>query len=247
MDDIYEQITNQFEFLKDLGLTFDYCETNGKLGDRVLKKFTYNNHLTKKRIEFVYCVLENYQRLYGYLVNYNLTSDDSIEIHNNLSFDRLKCFFDEGEEIIFFGNKQFELKYKLYEYKLITERFIPYVITDRWVDYNELIENIKKVYTVALETTDYNGWISQIKSDEFIRNVLSVTFDSSKEPVYETYGLRLSSKDGIQFHISHGYKSRDDDGFDIKVFYPDKKTETYEFLNAGTDKVIQFIKQMVST
>ena len=246
MNEIYLEITQQFDFLKDFGLLFNYEEAVGKLGDREIKKFIYANPTLQKKIEIVYCTADNPSNLYGFLIKYNSENKDPQDVYNNISFNRLRCFFKEGGDIIFFGNEQYTLSYKLKEFKLIIDKFITCVISNDWVDYNKLLDHERKIYVLTLEPKNHYSWAEDIKSNEVIKDLTTVIYDSSIEPPYETYGLRLKSKNGLSFHITHGYKSRDEDGFAIHVLHPNNKTEEHEFMNTGTNKVVQFIRQMVS-
>lgn len=247
MKNIYSDIVRQFDFLKDYGLVFNYSESNGKLGDRHLQKFSYANPVLEKKIEIVYCTTNMNARLYGFLVNSNFKNRNQLDPQNFIPFDRLRCFFGEGSDIIFFGNQQYDFSYKLKEFKLVVKRFLSCLISKDWVDYEELLNHEKKIYVLTLEPQKYDIWANEIKDNDFIKKNTIVTYDASLEPPYEAYGLKLRSKNDIVFHITHGWKSRDEDGFSIQVTKSDKKTENHELMNVGTPKVVNFIKEMVST
>ena len=247
MNDIFTEITTQFDFLKNYGLDFNYSESNGKLNDRHIQKFSYDNPNLGKKFEFVYCRTNFYQHLYGFLVKSNKNNENSLDAKNFIPFNRLRCFFGEGGDIIFFGSQQEDFVYKLKEFKLVVERFLPCVISNDWVDYEELLNHEKEIYVLTLEPKNYYIWIDEIKSSNFIKSDIKVTYDASLEPPYEAIGLKLKSKNDIEFHVTHGYKSRDEVGFSIQVTYPDKKVENHELMNVETTKVVEFIKQMVST
>ena len=247
MNDIYSEITKQFDFLNDYGLDFNYFESNGKLGDRHIQKFTYDNINLGKKFEIVYCTTNLNSTLHGYIVKYDIKHKNQLDPEKFIPFDRLRCFFEEGGDIIFFGNAQYDFSYKLKEFKLVAEKFLACVISNDWVDYDELLSNEKRIYVLTLEPKNYYIWADEIKENDFIRNHLIVTYDASIEPPYEAYGLNLKSKNDIDFHITHGYKSRDDVGFSIQVTQADKKTENHELINVETLEVVEFIKKMVST
>ncbi len=135
MSEIYSAITGQFDFLKGYGLVFDYVESKGKLGDRYLKKFSYCNINLGKKFEIVYCTTDLYSRLHGYLVKSDLENKNQLDPQNIIPFDRLRYFFEEGGEVIFFGNEQFDFLYKLKELKLVAERFLTCVISNSWINY----------------------------------------------------------------------------------------------------------------
>jgi hypothetical protein len=247
MNEIYSQITKQFDFLISLGLKFTYSETTGKLGDRNIQKFTYDNPVLKKRFEVVYCTGDPLRKLFGFLIKYTSNEQNPQNVKDNISSDRLRCFFEEGSKIIFFGMKQYEFAYKLEELKLVANKFLDCITTDKWIDYNELLTNEKKIYVLTLEPKNYYLWADEIKSNAFIKKFMTVVYDASQEPSYEAYGLRLKSNNGLVFHITHGYKSRDEVGCNVQVIRPDDKTENYDFMNEGSNKVVEFIKQTVST
>jgi hypothetical protein len=247
MDDINSQITKHFDFLKECGLVFNYTESNGKLGDRKIQKFTYDNLSLGKKFEIVYCTTNFYSSLYGFLIKSDKKNNNPLDPHNFIPFDRLRCFYDEGGEIIFFGNEQNDLSYKLKEFKLVIDKFLTCATSNDWVDYSELLKHEKKIYVLTLEPKNNFIWADELKADNFVKNSIDITFDASVEPPYEAYGLKLKSKNNIEFHITHGYKSRDDVGFSIQVTFPDKKSEEHELMNVGTKKVVELIKQMVST
>jgi hypothetical protein len=247
MTDTYLQVTQYFDFLKDFGLHFTYTQSKGKLDDRDIEKFTYDNPILQRKFEIVYCTANVHPTLYGFLIKYNSTNKNPQDPESNISFDRLRCFFEEGNEIIFFGNKQYEFSYKLKELKLVIEKFINCVTSKRWIDYEELVANERKIYGLTLEPKNFYIWADEIKSSDFIKKATTIIYDSSNEPPYETFGLRLKSTNGIVFHITHGYKSRDEDGCSVQVIRPNNKTESHEFMNVGTNKVIEFITQTVST
>ena len=247
MTDVYIQITQQFDYLKDLGLVFTYSESKGKLGDRNIQKFIYDNPTLKKRIEVVYCTGDPLKKLFGFLIKYNSNEHNPQNVKDNISFDRLRCFFEEGGKITFFGMRQYDFEYKLEELKLVVEKFINCITTEKWIDYDELLANEKKIYVLTLEPKNYYLWADEIKSNDFIKKFMTVVYDASTEPPYEAYGLRLKSGEGIEFHITHGYKSRDDIGFSIQITHLDKKTENQELMNVGTIELVEFIKKMVST
>lgn len=246
MNDTYLQITQQFDFLKDFGLHFTYTQSMGKLDDRVIQKFTYDNPTLQKKFEFVYCTANVHPTLYGFLIKYSSTNQNAQDPESNIPFTRLKCFFKEGGDIIFFGNEQYEFSYMLNEFKLVIEKFINCVTSIRWIDYNELLANERKIYILTLEPKNDYLWAEEIKSDNFIKKATTTIYDFSIEPPYEAYGLRLKAKNEIVFHITHGYKSRDENGCSVQVMRPNSKTEIHEFMNVGTNKVVEFIRQTVS-
>jgi hypothetical protein len=247
MTDTYLQITRQFDFLKDFGLHFTYIQSKGKLDDRDIQKFTYDNPTLQRKFEIVYCTANVHPILYGSLIKYSSTNKNPQDPESNIPFTRLRCFFEEGSDIIFFGNEQYDFSYKLKEFKLVIEKFINCVTSVRWIDYNELLANESKIYTLTLEPKDNYLWAEQIKSDNFIKKETTTIYDSSNEPPYEAFGLRIKAKNDIVFHITHGYKSRDEDGCSVQIIRPNSKTENHEFMNEGTNKVIEFIRQTVST
>ena len=246
MTDIYLQITRQFDFLKDFGLHFTYTQSKGKLDDRDIQKFTYDNSTLQKKFEIVYCTANVHPTLYGFLIKYSSTDKNPQDPENNIPVTRLRCFFEEDGEIIFFGNDQYDFSYKLKEFKLVIEKFINCVTSVKWIDYNELLANERKIYTLTLEPKNHYLWADEIKSDSFIKKATTTIFDSSTEPPYEAFGLRLKAKKEMVFHITHGYKSRDEDGCVVQIIQPNK-TETHEFMNTRTNTVIEFIRQTVST
>jgi len=245
MTDFYSHITRQFDFLKDYGLHFTYTQSKGKIDDRDIQKFIYDNPALQRRFEIVYCTANIYPPLYGFLINYSSYVKDRPDTECNISFDRLRCFFDEGSDIIFFGIEQYDFSYKLKEFKLVIDKFISCVTSETWIDYNELLVNERKIYTLTLEPKNNYSWAEEIKSNDFIQKATTIIYDSSKEPPYEAFGLRLKTNQTV-FHITHGYRSRDEDGFTVQVIRSNNKSESHEFMNTGTGKVIEFIKQEVS-
>lgn len=246
MNEIYSQITKQFDFLINLGLRFTYSETIGKLGDRNIQKFTYDNLELKKRFEIVYSTGDPLRKLYGFLIKYTANEQYPQNVEDNISFDRLRCFFKEGSKIIFFGMEQYEFAYKLEELKLVADKFLNCITTDKWFDYNKLLANEKKIYTLTLEPKDVYLWADEIKSSAFIKKFMTIVYDASQEPPYEAYGLSLKSNNGFVFHITHGYNARDEVGCNVQVIQPDDKTENHDFMNEGSNKVVEFIKHTVS-
>jgi hypothetical protein len=247
MTELYSKIIQQFDFLQNVGLNFKYSQFEGKLGDRNIQKFTYDNPGLQKKFEIVYCEADKFPSLFGSIIKYSQANKNPLDPQLNIPFDRLRCFFDEGSEIIFFGLEQYDLSYKLSEFKLIIEKFISCVTQNDWVDYGELLDHERKIYVLTLEPKNHYVWLQQIKSNDFIRSMMEVTYDSSTEPPYEAFGLRLKSKKGLQFHITHGYKSRDDVAFNLTVIWPDNSSKTYEFINVDEEKVVKFIQEQVCT
>ena len=243
MNEIYSQITTQFDFLTSLGLKFTYSETTGKLGDRNIQKFTYDNPVLKKRFEVVYCTGDPLKKLFGFLIKYTSNEHTPKNVKDNISFERLRCFFDEGGKITFFGTKQYDFEYKLEELKLVVDKFLDCITTEKWIDYDELLAHEKKIYALTLAPQNYYVWADEIKSSDFVKKFMTVVYDASQEPPYEASGLRLMSKNGLVFHITHGYKSRDESGYNVQIIGPDNKIENLDFMDEGTNKVVEFIKQ----
>ena len=243
MNEIYSQITKQFDYLISLGLKFTYRETTGKLGDRNIQRFTYDNPVLKKRFEVVYCTGDPLKKLFGFLIKYTPNEQKPQNVKDNISFDRLRCFFDEGGKITFFGMKQYDFEYKLKELKLVVDKFLDCITTEKWIDYDELLANEKKIYALTLEPKNYYLWAEEIKSSGFVKKFMTVVYDGSQEPSYEASGLRLRSKNGLVFHITHGYKSRDESGYNVQIIRPDNEIENHDFMNEGTNKVVEYFKQ----
>ena len=247
MNDIYSEITKQFNFLKDFGLVFNYAESQGKLGDRHIQKFTYENINLRKKFEIVSCKTDFNSRLHSYLVKTDGKNKNQLDPKKFIPFERLRCFFEEGGDIIFFGNAQDEFSYKLKEFKLVAEKFLACLTSNDWIDYEALLRNEMRIYFITLEPKNNYIWADQIKENDFIKTQMTVTYDASLEPPYEAHGLKLKSKNNIEFHITHGWKSIDDDAFAIQVTDANKKTQNHELLNVGSVEVIEFIERMVST
>ncbi len=245
MNKIFLQITKQFDYLLSHGLQFTYSETTGKLGDRSIQIFSYENTMLNRRFELVYCNFGQLQNLFAFIVKYSKDDQNPKNVKDNISFDRLRCFFEDGDNIIFFGIKQYDFLYKLGEIRLVLDKFLDCIITERWIDYEELLANEKKIYVLTLEPKNNYLWANEIKSFDFIQKSTTVIYDSSQEPSYEAYGLRLKSKNGIIFHITHGYKSRDDVGYGLQIIRQNNETENHEFFNEGTKSLIEFIQQTI--
>lgn len=245
MTDLYFKITNQFDYLIDYGLVFTYSKSNGKLGDRIIEKFTFENPKSRKKFEIVYCSGNSFPRLYAFLIQVN--EENLLDPKNFIPIDRLRCFFKEGGDIIFFGNEQYEFSYKLKEYKLVIDKFLNCLTSNKWIDYKDLLKHEEKIYVLTLEPKNNFVWIEEIKSNFFVKTSMKIVFDSSIEPPYEGYGLKLKSQNNIDFYITHGYKSRDEVGFSIQITYPDKGTVNQELINVSTNKVIEFIEQIINT
>lgn len=245
MTDHYSKISNQFDYLKDYGLIFTYSKLNGKLGDRTIEKFTYESPNTRKKLEIVYCSGNLFSRLYGFLIQ--TSEENQLDPQNFLPFDRLRCFFKERSDIILFGNAQYDFDYQLKEYKLVIDKFLNCLTSNKWINYSDLLKHEKNIYVLNLEPKQYFVWLEEIKSNDFVKNTLIITFDSSLEPLYEAPGLKLKSQNNFEFYITFGYKSRDLVGYSIQITYPDKRIEKHELNEVSTYKLIQFIKQMVCT
>lgn len=239
------QIQSQFQFLTEIGLEFKYREFQSKVDPQRFCEFSYNNPKLRRKVVFVYCPERKFPPIYGYMINYNKGTDDYTDQRNCMEFSRLRCFFNEGEGITFFGNVQYDLSNKLREFKMVLERFLKYVVTTDWIDYEDLLKHERKHYTLTLEREQYNHWIEQIKAHPVINKLTTIVYDSSVEPSYEEYGIRLRSINGIDFHITHGYASRDDIGHFVRVFQNGKLLTSEEFMNKPLDVIADYIQRMI--
>ncbi len=241
MIDIHNKITEAFSILTDLGLTFSFINSNGKLNDREILKFTWDNPSTKRQIEIVFVKSTYNTSLYGYLKNYSKQTPENYNLETTLPFDRIRCFFNENEEIIFFGNEQYTIDYKLKEYRLIINRFINCIMTNAWVDKEKLLAKERRIYTLTLEPPS-DWWINSLLKNNDIRDNFQIVFNSNVEPEYETYGLRFLRNDNVSFHIIHGHKSRDEESYKVAVIIDNKTVATQEFIDQPENNAVLYMK-----
>lgn len=241
---IKNKIETAFSRLLEMGFDYTYSESNGILKDRNLMNFDYNNSIFKKKVSVVYCIKKNNKRLHGFLINYLHTIPQIMDYEKLIPFSRLKCLLNENETK-FFGDEQFELEFQLKEFDLLIQRFQNELTTESWIDVSEMENKEKSIY-VFLRRHGNDSWIIDIKKELKKRKYLKITYDYSIEMPYETDGLRIEDENGLNFHITHGHKTRDDVVYLVQISKLDKKIDKVEFVNTSSIKVLDYIENIAS-
>lgn len=241
---IKNKIETTFSILLGMGFDYTYSESNGILQDRSLMKFDYDNSLSKKKVSIVYCIEKNNKRLHGFLINYSTLIPTIIDYENLIPFSRLKCMLNENETK-FFGSEQFELDFQLKEFDLLIQRFQNELISESWIDVSEMESKEKSIY-VFTRRHGNEWWINDVRKVLKKKKNLYIKYDYSVEMPYESYGIRIENKCGLEFHITHGYKTRDDTVFLVQIFKSGQEIDIVEFENTNAEKVFNYIEDMAS-
>lgn len=241
---IKNKIETAFSRLLGMGFDYTYSESNGILKDRNLMNFDYDNSVSKKKVLIVYCIEKSNKRLHGFLINYLDSIPTIIDYENLIPFSRLKCMLSENETK-FFGIEQFELDFQLKEFDLLIQKFQNELTTESWIDVSEMESKEKSIY-VFLRRHGNEWWINDIKKVLQKKKNLNIKYDYSVEMPYETYGIRVENKHGLEFHITYGHKTRDDTVFLVQIFKSGQEIDKVEFENTNTEKVINYIKEKAS-
>lgn len=241
---IKNKIESTFSILLEMGFDYSYSESTGILKDRNLMIFDYNNSFSKKKVSIVYCIEKNNERLHGFLINYFDSIPTIIDYENLIPFSRLKCLLNENETK-YFGGEQFELDFQLKEFELLIQKFKNELTTESWIDVSEMERKEKSIY-VFIRRHGNEWWINDIKKALKKKKNLNIIYDYCVEMPYEAYGIRVENKYGFEFHIMHGYKTRDDTVFLVQILKSGKEIDRVEFENTNSEKVINYIENKAS-
>lgn len=241
---IKNRIETELSILLNLGFEYSYSESNGILNDRKLLMFNFDNSRVKRRVLFVYCVAQQYERLFGFMINYANSIPTITDYENLIPFSRLKCMLDENETK-FFGSEQLELDFLLKEFDKLIQTFQHELTTENWIDFSEMEKKEKSIYVLQRRHGD-EWWLKDFKKELKKQNQLKIKYDYSVEMPYETYGIRIENKYGLDFHITHGQKTRDDTVYLVEIYNSGQEIDKVEFENMNAESVIKYIDKKAS-
>jgi len=236
---IKNKIESELSRLLDMGFEYIYSENNGILNDRKLLMFNFDNYRVKRRVLFVYCDTLHYKRLYGFMINYADLNPTIIDYENLIPFNRLKCMLDENETK-FFGSEQFELDFQLKEFDKLIQKFQNELTTEDWIDFLEMEKREESIYVLQRRHGN-EWWLNDFKKELKKQSQLKIKYDYSVEMPYETYGIRVENKYGLDFHITHGQKTRDDTVYLVEIYNSGQEIDKIEFENMNAESIIKYI------
>lgn len=243
MEHIEEKIYNNFLFLLSMGYKSKTVSEQGKIDARQLIKLVYENETMNRRVEITYCSYLNFSRLYGYLINTKSELNSFSDYQNYISFSKLSCAFNEGEEVKFWGANRWEMDNQLNEFKFILNKYESILKSNEWISYDEVLKNEKKIYHFS--EMELNSWMFELKNNDFIKNNLKLIYDYTAEPEYECYALVFKDQRETTYQISSGYASRDDHYYTIAIKDKAGHKHSHDLLNKNIADVVSFIENIV--
>ena len=211
-----KELEAKLAFLSDWNLEYDYSIENGIIGDRIIHKFTFDNIQLKKKLVIVYCE-KGVKTLEGFLINYEDTNPNYLDFKNYVSFDRLRVLVNSND-IIFYGNKQYDISYKIEEINQVIHEIKNQLTTKEWIDFNEL----KKI-ELEKDRGDYekSRYASIEGTQQLIQKLdkqktLNITYNPIGQPPYEEQDVQITNKYGDVFRVSYGHFSRYDSGYIVQ-------------------------------
>ncbi len=245
IDDLRIELESQLSFIKHKNIEYSYSLRRGELNDRTFHFFRFDNKQHKKKIEIVYCekVIESLQ---GFLIDYQEGEPSYLDFSRYIPFSRLRVFVDEME-IIFFGNEQYEIEYRVEEVVCVARQIEKILVSSDWVNLKELKEKELELFAVSYEYKMQKSreWIARLKKKIQDEDGLDVIYDSSTLPPHEAYGMRVKNMYSDVFQIGYGCFDTWEAGFVINVVRGNEVVSKEEILeHVGVDdEIINFCQQ----
>lgn len=243
--ELKEVIENKCSILSNWGLNYSYLTKDGLLKDRIIHFFRFDNLELKRKIEIVYCTKE-ISSLQAYLINYIDKEPAYIDFEKYISFNRLR-FLLPNDEVVFFGNKQYEITYKIDEIVKVINCIKNNLTTEQWISIDDIEIVAKRSNAYAQFQISKSVWVEHLVEKIKKHESFKIVYNPIGQPPYENSCLCIMNKYNDVFQIMYGHSSRYDSGYGVYIMKNNKcvKSETiYDSRNVD-NVLIKFCKKKV--